>query len=301
MITILLIRCLIYYKVASSHTTDAPTGTSYALSAVIHVHFLTRVKVEDGQSSSIGNRYTPSSSHTLIHRASLASVSGKRPTAGPCSTATVTPIPPAPGASGSPEAPPHRSSSSTVTSTIQQSSLEFASRSGIQPSVVQERSENVSLPPSGTPAHLLEPPSSHFPSQSTRPDPLPNVIDIAPTVSSERQKGTTQRPSNSLPRSEEKKVSPIHIQTKIKWPTSASVTQKPSTKFAPFSLTPRQPGSSEARRKAPSRLMMPGAFPGTSLDDADMSSWVLVSPVGPDCQVEVSKKNWFKRMISRFG
>ena len=157
------------------------------------------------------------------------------------------------------------------------------------------------MPPGGTSAHLLEPPSSHFPSQSTRPDPLPNVIDIAPTVSSERQKGTTQRPSNSLPRSEEKKVSPIHSQTKIKRPTRASVTQKPSTKFAPFSLTPRQPGSSETRREAPSRLMMPGAFPGTSLDDADMSSWVLVSPVGPDCQVEVSKRNWFKRMISRFG
>jgi hypothetical protein len=265
------------------------------------VHFLTRVKVDDGQCSSIDHRYTPSSPHTLIHRASLVSISRKRPTAGSCSTAIATPVPPAPGASGSLEAPTHRPSSSTVTPAIQQSSFEFAGRSGIQLPIVQERPENVSLPPSGTPQHVLVPPSSHSPSQSTCTDPPPNAIDVAPTVSSERQKGTTQRSSNSLSRSEEKKASPIHSQTKNKRSTRASVTQKPSTKFAPFSLTPSQPGSSETRREAPSRLMMPGAFPGTSLDDVDMSSWVLVSPGGPDCQVEIPKRNWFKRMISRFG
>jgi len=299
-LSFLLIRCLIHHKIAYSHT--APTGTSHAssTSALTHVPSLTRAKVEEGQCSSIDHRYTPSSPHTLIHRASLASMSRKRPTAGSCSATTTTPVPPAPGASGSLEAPTHRSSSSTVTLTIQQISFEFAGR-GIQPPIVQKRPENVLLSSGGTPPHLLVPPSSHSPPQSTHTDPPPNTIDVAPTVSSERQKGTTQPSSNPLPPSEEKKVSLIHSQTKIKRSTRASVTQKSSTKFAPFSLTPNQPGTPETRREKPSRLMMPGAFPGTSLDDVDMSSWVLVSPVSPDRQVEVSKRSWFKRMITRFG
>jgi hypothetical protein len=303
-LSFLLIRCLIHDKVACSQTAVAPTGTSHApstgTSALTHVPSPTRVKVEEGKSPSIDHRYTPSSPHTLMHRASLASISRKRPTAGSCSTTTTIPVPPVPGAPGSLEARTHKSSSNAVTLTIQQISFEFAGR-GIQPPIVQKRPENVSLPPSGTPPHLLVPPSSHSPPQSNRTDPPPNAIDIAPTVSSERQRGTTQCSSNSLPRSEEKKVSPIHGQTNIKRSIRASVTQKPSTKFAPFSLTPSQPGSPETRREAPSRLKMPGAFPGTSLDDVDMSSWVLVSPVGPDCQVEVSKRSWFKRMVSRFG
>jgi hypothetical protein len=304
-LSFLLIRCLIHDKVTCSHTAVAPTGTPQAppTSALTHVSFLTLVKVEEGQCSSIDYRYTPSPPHTLIQRASLASISRKRPTAGSCSTAITTPVPPAPGASGSLEARTHRSSSSTVTPAIQQSSFEFAGPRGIQPlaPIVQERPENVSLPPSGIPPHLLVPPSSHSPPQSTHTDPPQNAIDVAPTVSSERQKGSTPCSSNSLPRSEEKKVSPIHGQTKIKRSNRASVTQKPSTKFAPFSLTPSQPGPPVTRREAPSRLMMPGAFPGTSLDGVDMSSWVLVSPVSPDCQVEVSKRSWFKRMFSRLG
>jgi hypothetical protein len=303
-LSFLLIRCLIHDKVACSHTAVG-TPQEPSTSALTHVSCLTRVKVEEGQRSSIDHRYTPSSPHTLIQRASLASISRKRPTADSCSTATTAPVPPAPGVSGSLEARTHRSSSGTVTPAIQQSSSEFAGPRGIQPlaPIVQERPENVSLPPSDIPPHLPIPPSSHLPSQSTRTDsdPPPNAIDVAPMVSSERQKGTTQRSSNSLPRSEEKKVSPIHSQTKIKRSTRASVTQKPSTKFAPFSLTPSQPGPPATRREAPSRLMMPGAFPGTSLDDVDTSSWVLVSPVGPDCQVEVSKRGWFKRMFSRRG
>jgi hypothetical protein len=301
-LSFLLIRCLIYDKVASSHTVVAPTGTSHApsASALTHVPSLTRVKVEEGQCSSIDHRYTPSSPHTLIHRASMASISRKRPAAGFCSTTTTTPVSPAPGASGSLEARTHRSSSRTVTLAIQHVSFEFAGR-GIQPPIVKERPECVSLPPSDIRPHLLVPLSSHSPPQSTLTDPPPNAIDVAPMVSAERQKGTTQRSSNSLPQSEEKKVSPIHSQTKIKRSTRASVTQKPSTKFAPFSLTPSQPGPPETRKEAPSRLMMPGAFPGTSLDDVDTSSWVLVSPVSPDCQVEVSKRSWFKRMVSRFG
>ena len=300
----LLIRCLIHDKVACSHTAVAPTGkTSHvpSVSALIHVSYLTCVKVEEGQCPSIDNRYTPSSPQALIHRVSLASISLKQPTAGPCSAATTTHVPVAPGALESLEASAHRSSKSTVTSAIQQSSFEFASPRDIPPPIVQERPENVSSPTDGIPPHLLVSPSSNSPPKSTA-HPTPNAIDdVAPTVSPERQKGTTQRSSNSLPRSEEKKVSPIHSQTKIKRSTRAGVTQKPSTKFAPFSLTPNQPGPLETRREAPSRLMMPGAFPGTSLDDVDVSSWVLVSPVGPDCQVEVSKRNWFKRIISRFG
>ncbi|KAF8497905.1 hypothetical protein F5888DRAFT_1827820 [Russula emetica] len=81
-------------------------------------------------------------------------------------------------------------------------------------------------PQAGIPPHLLVPPSSHSPPQSTRTDPPPNAIDVAPTVSSERQKGTTQRSSNSLPQSEEKKVSPIHVQTKIKRSTRAKRNSK---------------------------------------------------------------------------
>lgn len=277
----------------TSHAPSAP--------ALIHVVSLTCVKIEEGQCSPIDHKYTPSSPHTLIYRASLASISRKRPTAGSCSATTTTPAPPAPGASGSLEARTHRSSNSTVTPAIQQPSFEFSGPRGIQPPIVQERSENVSLHPSGIPPQLPAPPSSHSPPQSTHTDPPPKAIDVAPTISSECQKGTTQRSSNTLPQSEEKKVSPIHSQTKIKRSTRASVTQKPSTKFAPFSLTPNQPGPPATRREAPSRLSMPGAFPGTTLDDGDMSSWVLVSPVDPDCQVEVSKRSWFKRMFSRFG
>ena len=304
-LSFLLNRCLIHNKVACSHhdTAVVPIGASHAPSAfpLIHVLFMTHIKVEEERCSSIDHRYTSSSPHTLIHHASLASISRKRPTAGSCSTTTATPIAPAPGAPGSLKAPPRRSSSSAVTPVIQESSFEVAGPRGIQPLIVQERPENVLMPPTGTPQHLLVPPSSHppLPAQSTRTDPPPNAIDVAPTVSSERQKGTTQRSSNSFPRSEEKKV-PIH-QTKIKRSTRTSVTQKSSTKFASFSLTPSQPGP-EARREAPSHLMMPGAFPGTSLDDVDnvdISSWVLVSPA--DCQVEVSKRSWFKRMFSRFG
>jgi hypothetical protein len=301
----LLDRCLIDNKVACSHTAVVPIGASHASSAspLIHVLFMTRIKVEEGRCSSIDHRYTPSSPHTLIHRASLASISRKRPPAGSCSTTTTAPIAPAPGASGSLKAPPRRSSSSTVTPAIKESSFEVAGPGGIQPLIVQERPENVSMPPTGIPPHVLVPPSSNspLPPQSTRTDPPPNAIDVAPTVSSERQEGTTQRSSNSLPRSEGMKASPTQTKTKIKRSTRTSVTQKPSAKFASFSLTPSQPGP-ETRREAPSHLMMPGAFPGTSLDDVDnvdMSSWVLVSPA--DCQVEVSKRSWFKRMFSRFG
>lgn len=305
-LSFLLNRCLIHNKVANSHTAVVPIGASHAPSAspLIHVVFMTRIKVEEGRCSSIDHRYTPSSPHTLIHHASLTSISRKQPPAGSCSTTTTTPIDPAPGALGSLKAPPRRSSSIyTVTPAIQESSFEVAGPPGIQPLIVQERPENVSMPGTGIPQHLLVPPSSHspLPPQSTRTNPPPNAIDVTPTVSSERQKGTTQRSSNLLPRSEEKKVSPIHTQTKIKRSTRTSVTQKPSAKFASFSLTPSQPGP-ETRREAPSHLMMPGAFPGTSLDDVDnvdMSSWVLVSPA--DCQVEVSKRSWFKRMFSRFG
>lgn len=294
-----LIRSLIYNKVASLHPVIAPTETSHAPSVfpLTHVPSPTRVKVEEGQFSSIDHRYTPSSPHTLTHRASFASMSRKRPTAGSCSTTTIAPIPPALGASGSLEARTHRSSSSTATPAIQRSSFELAGPRGIQPPIVQERQENVSFPPGGIPPHLLMPPPSHS-SQSTRIDPPSNAIDVAPTVSPER---ATQRSSNSIPLSEREKVSPIHNYSKIRRSTRTSVTQRPSTKFAAFPLTPSEAGTPENRREAPSRLKMPGAFPGTSLEDADMSSWVLVSPVGPECQLEVPKRNWFKRMFSRFG
>ena len=296
----LLILYLIHGKVACSHTAVTSTGAPHApsASALTLVPYLTRVKVEEGQCP-----YTPSSPRTLIYRISLASVSQKRPTAGSCSATTTTPAPPAPGASESVEARTQKSSSNTVTLAIQQSSSEFAGPCGsIQPPIVQDRPENVPLTPSGIPPQLLVPPLSHSPHQSTRTDPSPNAIDVAaPMVSSERQKETTPLSSNSLPPPEEKKVSPIRGQTNIKRSTRASVTQKPSTKFTPFSLTPNEPRPPGTRREAPSRLTMPGAFPGTLLDDVDMSSWVLVSPVNPDCRVEVSKRSWFKRMFSRFG
>lgn len=299
-LSFLLIRSLIYDKAASLHPAVAPTKTPHAPSAfpLTHVPSPTRVKVEEGQFSSIDHRYTPSSPRTLTHRASFASISRKRPTTGSCSAATITHVPPAPGASESLEARTHRSSSSTVTPAIQQSSFELAGPRGIQAPIVQEQPENVSLPPSGIPPHLLVPPPSHSPLQSTRTDPPPNAIDVSPTVRSEL---ATQCSSNSIPQSEGGRVSPIHTHSKIGRPTRASVTQKPSTKFALFSLTLSEAGTPENRREAPSRLRMPGAFPGTSLEDADMSSWVLVSPVGPECQLEVSKRNWFKRMFSRFG
>jgi len=99
----------------------------------------------------------------------------------------------------------------------------------------------------------------------------------------------------------EKKISSIHVQTMVKTSTRAGITQKQSAKFAPFSLSPIPPGPPETRREAHSRLKMPGAFPGTSLDDVDMSSWVLVDSVSPDCRVENSNRSWFKRMFSRFG
>ena len=300
-LSFLLIRCLIHDKVASLHTAVAPTETSQTSSAssLTHVPSPTRTKAEEGQRSSIDCRYAPSSPHILIYRASLASISRKRPTAGSCSTATTTLVPPAPGASGSLEA---RTQKSSVSPANQQSSFEFADPRDIQPPIVQERPENVSSSSSDIPPHLLAPSPSHSLPQSTRTDPPTNAIDVAPTVSSERQKGTIQRSSNSLPQSEEKKVSPTHSQAKIKRSTKAILTQKSSAKFAPFSLTPpSQPGPPETRREAPSRLMMPGAFPGTSLDEVDMSSWVLVGPVSADCQVENSKRGWFKRMFSRFG
>ena len=307
----LLIRCLIHDKVATSHTAVAPTVpvTSHALpaSALIHVISLTRVKVDEGQRSLIDRRYIPSSPQTLIYRASLSSISRKRPTAGFCSTVTTTHSPQAPGASESLEARILKSPSNTVTVTpaIQQSSFKVASTHDIQASIVQERPENVSPPPSGILPHFLVPPSSHSSPQSTCTDPPPNAIDVplTRTVSSERQilKVMTQRSSNSLPQSEEKKVPPIHNQTKLKESTRNGVTQKSSTKSVPSSLTPCQPGPPATRREAPSRLTMPGTFPGTLLDDMDMSSWVLVSPVNPDCRVEVPKRSWFKRMVSRFG
>src|SRR6266705_1285160 len=65
-LSFLLTRCLIHDKVACSHAAVAPTGTSHAPSALTHVHFMIRVKVEEGQCSSIDHRYTPSSPHTLI-------------------------------------------------------------------------------------------------------------------------------------------------------------------------------------------------------------------------------------------
>ena len=295
----LLIRCLIHDKVAFLHTMIAPTGTSHAPSgsALTCAPSLVPAKVEEGQC--LSTRYTPSFPHTLIYRASLVSISRKRLTAGSCSSATIIPAPPAPGASGSLEAHTHRSSSSIVTPAIQQPSCGCASPRGIRPPIVQERPDSVTLPTSGIPPHSLVPSSSRPP---TRTDPPSNAIDVAPpTARSERQKGNTQRSSDSLPRSEEKKMPPIHSQTKIKRPFGASVTQKSSTKFAPFSLTPSQPGPPETWREAPSRLTMPGAFPGTSLDDVDMSSWIMVSPLTPVYRVEVSRRSWFKRMFSRFG
>jgi hypothetical protein len=268
-----------------------------------HVPSSTRVKVEEGQCqrSSIDHRYTPSSPHTLTHHASLAFTSRKRPTAGSCSTITTTPAPQAPGASGSLETPIHRSSSTTVSPTIQQSSFECADPRDTGPHTVPKRPESMSLSPSDMPPHLPASPSSHSSPPTARTDPPSISIDVAPTVGPERRNETTQHSSNSLPRPGEKRISSIHVQTIIKTSTRPSIIQKQSAKFAPFSLSPSPPGPPETRREAHSRLKMPGAFPGTSLDDVDMSSWVLVDPVSPDCRVENSNRSWFKRMFSRFG
>ncbi len=281
----------------------APTSCASSASALTHVPSPTRAELGERQRLLTDDGYPSSNPPSLTHCALLASISQKWPTAGSCSTSTTTPVPPAPSASRPPETRTHSSLSTTVTPAtgIQQSSFVIAGLNGNRPLTAQERPESMPLPPSGLPPHFPAPLSSHPPPPSTHPDPPSSFLDVSSTVGSERQNGTTQRSSSSLLRSAEKKVSPLRGQTKIKGPTRASITQRQSAKFTPFSILPSPPAPLEAGREAPSRLMMPGAFPGTSLDDVDMSSWVLVSPVGPDFQVEVSNRNWFKRMFSRFG
>jgi hypothetical protein len=242
----------------------------------------------------------------------------KRPTAGSCSTtATTTPVPAAPGASGSPEIRSHLSSITSVTFSIQQSSFEPAGSRGNQPTTVSERPESVSLPPSSMPPHIPVPPLPHSSPPSTRTDPPPSSIDLAPKAGLEHRNGTnTQRSSNTSPHSGTKKIpSPIRSQIIIK-----SITHKPSIKFASFSIPPSSPTREAPHHHhhhlssleeqlgtikiaPPIRLTMPGAFPGTSLDvdiplDVDISSWVMVGPVSP---VEESKPSWFKRLFSRRG
>ncbi|KAF8466093.1 hypothetical protein DFH94DRAFT_781924 [Russula ochroleuca] len=273
-------------QVACSQTADAPSETS----ALTLMSSPTRVRVEEGQRPSKDNIYTPDSPHTLTHRASLAPISQKVPTAGSCSATATTHVPPVPGASGSPEIPSPKSSSTNVTSAIQQS-FESTDPRGTQPTYVQERSERVSSPPSSMPPHLPTPP---LPPSPPRTDPPSKSIDVAPMVGPERRNGTTRPSLNSSRQSgeKEKKVSSI---TKIKWSTEGTITFKPSAKFGPFSIPPSSPPPKT--REAPIRLTMPGAYPEMPLD-VDVSSWVLVSPVGP---VEGSKGSWFKRFLTRWG
>jgi hypothetical protein len=276
-------------KVACSPTADAPSEKS--ASSLTVMPSPTRVRVREGHRSPTDNRYTPGSPHTLTHYTPLASKSQKRPTAGSCSITTTTPVPSVPATPGSPEIPSHRPSSTTITSAIQQSSSE---QRDTQPTTVPGGPESASLPSSGMAPHIPVSPSPSPPppsTTSTRTDPPSTSINAAPVVGPERR---NERPSNSPPQSGEKRASSIQNETKIKWSTGDSITWKPSGKFEPFSI-PSSPPPAGKRREAPIRLTMPGTFPGMSVD-VDVSSWVLVSPVGP---VETSKRSWFKRLFTR--
>ena len=254
----------------------------------------TRVRVNERLRSPTINGYTPGFTHSLTHYTPLASLSQKRPTAGSCSTITTTPVPSAPGAPGSPEIRSHRSSSTTVTPAIQQSSSELR---GTQPTSIPERPELVSLPPSGMPPHIPVPPLLPSLPPSTCINTPSKTVDVVPVVGPERRDKTIQPSSNLLPQSGDKKASSIKIEAKFKWSTGNSITWKPSGKFVPFSVSSSSPiGPPPPKtRKAPTRLTMPGAYPGMPVDE-DASSWVLVSPDGP---VEVSKRSWIKRLFSR--
>ena len=279
-------------KVACSQTADVPSETS----ALTLMPSPTRARVEEGQRLSTDNGYTPDSPeslHTLTHRASLASIPQKLPTAGSCSATTTTPVPPTPGASGSPEIRSHKSSTTTMTSTIQQSSFESTDPRGTQLTTVQERPESVSPPPpSSMPPHFPAPP---LPSSLPRTGPPSKPIDVVPIVGTERQNGTNTWPSSKSSRQSGEKKKKVSSITKVEWSTEGSITFKPSAKFGPFSIPP--PSSPPKTQEAPIRLTMPGAYPEISLD-ADVSSWVLVSPVGP---IESSKGSWFKRIFNRWG
>lgn len=303
---------LIQSKVACSPTVNAPSERCYAPSASTSTPISSpmRVRVAEGQRQRAlpDNGHTPCSPHTLTHRASLAPISQKRPTAGFCSTTTTTPVPPAPGAPGSPEIRSHIPSSSTAISpAIQQSSFEPAGPRGTRSTTtIPELPESVSSPPSSMSSHSSAPTLPCSPPPSTHTDPPSIPTDPAPKAGPEHRNGTTHRSSNELPQSGAKKVSPIRSQIKIK-----SITYKPSIKFASFSIPPPSSTREEphhhhlssleeqlgAIKVAPIHLTMPGAFPGMSLD-VDISSWVLVSPGGP---VEESKTGWFKRLFSRRG
>ena len=277
-------------KVACPSTAPDAPGEKSA-SALTVIPSPTRVRSREGHRSPTDNRYTPGSPHTLTHYTPFASKSQNRPTAGSCSATTTTPVPSAPRAAGPPEIPSHKSSSTTITSAIQQSSSE---QRATQPTTVPGGPESAPLPSSGMIPHIPVPPLPSTPppsTTSTRTDPPSTSINAAPVVGPERR---NERPSNSPPQPGEKRASSIQNETKVKWSTGDSITWKPSGKFEPFSI-PSSPPPAGKRREAPIRLTMPGTFPGMSVD-VDVSSWVLVSPVGP---VESSKRSWFKRLFTR--
>ena len=267
---------------------DAPSETSaFALTITPSP---TRARVNERLRSPTINGYTPGFPHALTHYTPLASISQKRSTAGPCSTITTTPAVPPAGAPGSPEIRSHRSSSTTVTPAVQQA---FSELRGTQPTTVLEQPESVTLPPSGMPPHISVPPLPCSPPPSTCINSPSNTVDVVPVVGPERRNETIQPSLNLLHQSGDKKASSIKIEAKFKWSTGDSITWKPSGKFAPFSISSSPPPPKT--RKAPTRLTMPGAYPGISVDE-DTSSWVLVGPVSP---VEVSKRSWIKRLFSR--
>jgi len=164
------------------------------------------------------------------------------------------------------------------------------------PTTAQEPRDGLSL--GNMAPHLPVLSSLSTPSPLTCAESPPNVTNIAPTHDPKGGNGTTQRSpvqpgvlSDALPRLPEKKITPTQSQTKLNRPSRDTRTLKPSLKSMPTPIPPTQP---KRKTRQPLICTMPGAFPEMPLD-VDISSWVLVSPVGSG---EVWKVNWFKRLFT---
>ena len=311
-------------KVACSRTADVPSEQPCAPSASIppNVPSSSRVRAEGRQLSPVVSD-TQGSPQLMTHKEPLPSIPPKLPTPDSSSTTTATPVLPAflaqvsretpahvspssitvPSVTGSPEIPAHIPSSSiTPPYAIPQSSseTEIAEPRGTPPTAVQEEApENASFPGDLTP-NSPGPSTPGSPSVLTGTEPPSGSIDVAPLTNPGRGNGTVQLshaqptiPSNPLPRSE-KKVPLRQSQNKINKPTRGTSSPKPSAKVTPISILPSAP-----KARLSSIRIMPGAYPGMSVD-VEISSWVLVSPVSPSVVVP-SKISWITRLFSLRG
>lgn len=306
-------------QVAYSRTADVSSEQPCALSASIppNVPSSSRVRVEGGQLSSIVSD-AQGSPQLVTHKGPLHSIPPKLPTPDSSSTTTATPVLPALVAQVSRETPAHVLSSSIAVPSVTGSSeipasvssstitpppqfsleTEITEPRGTPSTTVQEATENASFPGDLTPN--LPGPSTPGSPLLIATEPPSGSIDVAPLTNPGRGNGTVKIshaqpiiPSSPLPRSE-KKAPAKQSQNKInKSPRSAS-SLKPSAKVTPSSILPSTP---KARQS--SNRIMPGAYPGMSVD-VDISSWVLVSPVTPSVVVP-SKTSWISRLFSLRG